>query len=49
MALGEVGQSLETRYKETALGGLANTPTGRAIEKQVLIQDIEILPDNPTE
>jgi L-serine dehydratase len=48
MALGEVGQSLETRYKETALGGLANTPTGRAIEKQVLIQDIEILPDNPT-
>ena len=49
MALGEVGQSLETRYKETALGGLANTPTGRAIEKQVLIQDIEILPDKPTE
>jgi len=46
MALGEVGQSMETRYKETALGGLANTPTGRAIEKLVLIQDIQILPDN---
>ncbi|KAA5545696.1 L-serine ammonia-lyase, iron-sulfur-dependent, subunit alpha [Adhaeribacter rhizoryzae] len=49
MALGEVGQSMETRYKETALGGLANTPTGRAIEKQVLVQDIEILPDTPSE
>ena len=48
MALGEVSQSMETRYKETALGGLANTPTGRAIEKQVLVQDIEILPDNTT-
>ena len=46
LALGEVGQSLETRYKETALGGLANTPTGRAIEKQVLVQDIQVLPDN---
>ena len=45
MALGEVGQHMETRYKETALGGLANTPTGRAIERQVLVQDIEILPD----
>lgn len=30
-----------------ALGGLANTPAGRAIEKQVLVQDIEILPDQP--
>lgn len=47
-ALGEVGQSMESRYKETALGGLANTATGRAIEKQVLIQDIEILPDEAT-
>ena len=46
LALGEVGQSLETRYKETALGGLANTPTGRAIEKHVLVQDIQVLPDN---
>ncbi|CAA9282881.1 MAG: L-serine dehydratase, alpha subunit [uncultured Adhaeribacter sp.] len=44
-ALGEVGQSMETRYKETALGGLANTTRGREIEKQVLIQDIQILPD----
>jgi L-serine dehydratase len=45
MALGEVGQSMETRYKETALGGLAATLTGQAISKKVLIQDIEILPD----
>ena len=45
MALGEVGESMETKYKETALGGLANTPMGRSIEKRVLIQDIEILPD----
>ena len=45
MALGEVGQSMETRYKETALGGLANTPRGREIEKLVLVQDVQILPD----
>jgi L-serine dehydratase len=45
MALGEVGQSMETRYKETALGGLANTPRAREIEQRVLVQDIHILPD----
>ncbi|QHL87849.1 L-serine ammonia-lyase, iron-sulfur-dependent, subunit alpha [Nibribacter ruber] len=45
MALGEVGQSMETKYKETALGGLANTPKGREIENMVLVQDVEILPD----
>lgn len=44
-AMGEVGQSMETRYKETALGGLAATKTGQAISKKVLIQDIEMLPD----
>ncbi len=43
-AMGEVGQSMENRYKETALGGLAATKTGQAISKKVLIQDIEILP-----
>lgn len=42
-AMGEVGQSMDSRYKETALGGLAATPTGQRIAKQVLIQDIEIL------
>jgi L-serine dehydratase len=45
MAMGEIGQSMETRYKETALGGLAATLTGQAISKKVLIQDIDILPD----
>lgn len=44
-ALGEIGASMETRYKETALGGLAATKTGQAIAKNVLIRDIEILPD----
>lgn len=44
-AMGEIGQSMETKYKETALGGLAATPTGQAISKKVLIQDIEMLPD----
>lgn len=44
-AMGEIGASMETRYKETALGGLAATTTGRAIAKKVLIRDIEVLPD----
>ncbi len=44
-AMGEVGQSMEARYKETAMGGLAATPTGQRISKQVLIENIEILPD----
>lgn len=44
-AMGEIGASMETRYKETALGGLAATKTGKAIAKRVLIRDIEILPD----
>lgn len=46
-ALGEVGQSMEDRYKETALGGLAATATGQKIARQILINDIEILPDDP--
>ncbi len=44
-AMGEVGQSMETRYKETALGGLAATKTGQSISKRVLIQDIDMLDD----
>lgn len=47
-AMGEIGQSMEARYKETAQGGLAATPTGQAISKRVLIQDIEMLPDEET-
>jgi L-serine dehydratase len=44
-AMGEIGATMETRYKETALGGLAATPTGQKIAKRVLIRDIEVLPD----
>ena len=44
-AMGEIGASMETRYKETALGGLAATRTGQKISKKVLIRDIEVLPD----
>ncbi len=44
-AMGEIGASMETRYKETALGGLAATPTGQKIARRVLIHDIEVLPD----
>jgi len=45
-AMGEIGQSMESRYKETALGGLAATLTGQQIAKKVLIHDIEILKDD---
>ncbi|MGC1241540.1 MAG: L-serine ammonia-lyase, iron-sulfur-dependent, subunit alpha [Chryseosolibacter sp.] len=48
-AMGEIGASMETRYKETALGGLAMTTTGQKIAKRVLIRDIEILPDHNAE
>lgn len=45
-AMGEIGASMESRYKETAMGGLAETLTGQEISKRVLISDIEILPDS---
>ncbi|UZD20957.1 L-serine ammonia-lyase, iron-sulfur-dependent, subunit alpha [Algoriphagus halophytocola] len=44
-AMGEIGSSMESRYKETAMGGLAATLTGQGIAEKVLIKDIEILPD----
>lgn len=47
-AMGEIGQSMENRYKETALGGLAATRTGKAIAQKVLVQNVEILPDENT-
>ena len=31
-AMGEVGRHMPVEYRETALGGLANTPTGRAVK-----------------
>ena len=42
-AMGEVGQAMEDRYKETAMGGIANTPTAREIEKRVLVNEAEIV------
>lgn len=45
-AMGEIGASMESRYKETAMGGLAATLTGQEVSKRVLISDIEILPDS---
>jgi len=45
-AMGEIGASMETRYKETSLGGLAATPTAQRIASRVLIRDIDILPDS---
>lgn len=44
-AMGEIGESMETKYKETAQGGLAATPTGQRIAKTVLISDIDYLPN----
>lgn len=41
-AMGEVGESMEDRYKETALGGIAATPTAQAIAKRVLVGDASI-------
>jgi len=41
-AMGEVGESMEDRYKETALGGIAATPTAKAIEQTVLIGEASI-------
>ena len=45
-AMGEIGQSMEEKYKETALGGLAATKTGKAIAKRVLIQDIDVIDED---
>ena len=41
-AMGEVGESMEDRYKETALGGIAATPTAQAIAKRVLVGEASI-------
>jgi L-serine dehydratase len=41
-AMGEIGQSMETRYKETAEGGLAATPTGKAIADRILNKSLLI-------
>ena len=35
VAMGEVGRRMHTEFRETALGGLAATPTGKEIRKRV--------------
>ncbi len=44
-AMAEIGESMETKYKETAQGGLAASATGQKIAKKVLIKDIDFLPN----
>ena len=46
--MGEVGASMEARYKETAQGGLAATPTAKRIAKKVLKSEAEDIRANPT-
>lgn len=36
--MGEIGRTMDVRYRETAGGGLAATPTGRRLAKERLIQ-----------
>lgn len=45
-AMGEVGASMETKYKETAMGGLAMTPTGQEIAHRVLKFEAEDVEEN---
>ena len=34
-AMGEVGRRMPVEFRETALGGLAVTPTGRAVKQRM--------------
>jgi L-serine dehydratase len=36
--MGEIGKEMDVRYRETAGGGLAATPTGRRLAKERLVQ-----------
>jgi L-serine dehydratase len=36
--MGEIGRTMDVRYRETAGGGLAATPTGRRLAKERLVQ-----------
>ena len=36
--MGEIGRDMDVRYKETAGGGLAQTPTGRRLARERLVQ-----------
>ena len=36
--MGEIGREMDVRYRETAGGGLAATPTGRRLARERLVQ-----------
>jgi L-serine dehydratase len=36
--MGEIGRAMDVRYRETAGGGLAATPTGRRLARERLVQ-----------
>ena len=36
--MGEIGRNMDVRFKETAGGGLAQTPTGKKLAKDRLVQ-----------
>src|SRR5260221_131246 len=36
--MGEIGRSMDVKYRETAGGGLAATPTGRRLARERLVQ-----------
>ena len=36
--MGEIGRGMDVRYRETAGGGLAATPTGRRLARERLVQ-----------
>lgn len=42
-AMGEIGSAMEDKYKETAMGGIANTPTAREIEAKVLVSEADVI------
>jgi L-serine dehydratase len=37
-AMGQIGRELDVRYRETAGGGLAATPTGRRLARERLVE-----------
>ena len=47
-AMGDVGRRLPVEFRETALGGLAVTPTGKAVKKKILQNKVKAMtPSNP--
>lgn len=45
--MGEIGRSMDVRYRETAGGGLAATPTGRRLARERLVQIKPRLSETP--